>query len=282
MNASIKEIEACYRDHHDQLYRAAYRITGSREDAEDALQEAYLLACQAFPAFRGQSAVSTWFYRITVNSAYKFIRQRRGFPVSEMAFAAGISEAEFFERLPGIETVEDTVVTENIREACLQMFLECMPRKQRIAFVLNVLMALPGNQVAEIMGITVGAVKTNVYRARQHMMNTMEGRCALIKAGNPCQCGRWAAYAVANGKAVHFDSPHPVRNANLDYKTLALSELKALDKIKALYNAAPNGCTGDEFMNRMRDLIAEGNLHLLQPEKTMKPCDLSASNRSRQ
>lgn len=282
MAVRIEELEACYKNYHDRLYRAAYRITGNHEDAEDALQEAYLLAYQAFPAFRGQSAVSTWFYRITVNSAHKFIRQRKGFPVSAMARSAGISEAAFFERLADHEDVEDTVVTENIRETCLQMFLECMPRKQRIAFVLNVLMELPGNEVAEIMEITTGAVKTNVYRARQHMLNTMEGRCALIKAGNPCRCALWAAYTVKNGKDVLFSNSTPVRNSNLDYKTLALSELNFLEKVMALYNASPGGCTGDEFIERMRILIVEGDLHLLQPQKSKKPCDRSPLDDSKQ
>lgn len=263
MEAMPLEFEACYRDYHDRLYRVAYRITGSREDAEDALQDAYLNAYRGLSGFRGQSAAGTWLYRITVNSAFKYIKRRKSFPVSEMARLAGISESAFFERLADYETVEDTVLTENLRETCLQMFLECMPRKQRIAFVLNVLLQLPGGQVAEIMGITLGAVKTNVYRARQHMVDNMAGRCSLIKAGNPCSCGLWAAYALETGKDRYFTGGAVVRNPNLDYKTLVLSEMNLLGKMMALYDAAPQGCSGQEFIEKMRQLIAKGNLQLL-------------------
>lgn len=263
MEAMAVEFEACYRDYYARLYRVANRIAGNREDAEDALQDAYLSAYRALPSFRGQSAASTWLYRITVNSALKYIKHRRGFPVSTMAREAGISEAAFFERLADHETVEDTVLTENLRETCLQMFLECMPRKQRIAFVLNVLMQLPGNEVAEIMGITRGAVKTNVYRARQHMVDNMEGRCSLIKAGNPCNCGLWTAYALETGKDKHFTHGSPVRNPRLDYKTLMLSEMNFLGKMTALYDAAPEGCSSQEFIQRMRQLISTGTMQLL-------------------
>lgn len=263
MEAMALEFEACYRDYYDRLYRVAYRIAGNREDAEDALQDAYLNAYRALPSFRGQSTPSTWLYRITVNSALKHIKQRRGFPVSEMARMAGISEAAFFERLADHETVEDTVLTENLRETCLQMFLECMPRKQRIAFVLNVLLQLPGSQVAEIMGITRGAVKTNVYRARQHMVDNMEGRCSLIKAGNPCSCGLWAAYALETGKDRYFTEGAPVRNPQLDYKTLVFSEMSFLGKMMALYDAAPEGCSSQVFIEKMRQLISKGDLLLL-------------------
>lgn len=263
MEATALEFEICYKDYYDRLYRVAYRIAGNREDAEDALQDAYLNAYRGLSSFRGQSTAGTWLYRITVNSALKYIKRRRSFPVSEMARLAGISEAAFFEQLADNETVEDTVLTENLREICLQMFLECMPRKQRVAFVLKVLLQLPGDQVADIMGITPGAVKTNVYRARQHMVNNMEGRCSLIKAGNPCSCGLWAAYALKTDKDRYFHHGSPVRNPQLDYKTLFKSEMNFLAKLTALYDATPDGCSSMEFIDRMQHMIAGGNLKLL-------------------
>lgn len=264
MENTALDFEACYRSYYDRLYRVAYRIAGNREDAEDALQDAYVSAFRSAKDFRGQSAPGTWLYRITVNSALKYIKRRRAFPISDMARVAGISEAEFFERLGDRETVEDTVLTENLRETCLQMFLECMPRQQRVAFVLKVLMQLPGSEVAAIMGISPGAVKTNVYRARQLMVENLEGRCSLVKKGNPCNCGLWAAYARETGKASFFEGPALGRNPRLDYRQLFRSELGFLGKLMALYDVQPQGTSEDAFLERMKTLMAEGKLTLLK------------------
>lgn len=253
-----------YRDYHDQLFKVAYRIAGNREDAEDALQEAYLNAMASFDSFRGESTVSTWLYRITVNAALKFVKRRREFPVSAMARAAGISDELFFERLKSFDSVEDTVLTDNIRENCLQMFIECMPRQQRVAYVLKELLGLSCKEVAAIMGISVQGVKTNVYRARQHMVNNLEGRCALIKKGNPCQCGLWTAYALKTGKESQFPQEPVACAKQRDYRELCFSELNTLGKIRALYSSEPKGEPSDAFLARMRTLSESGELTLLK------------------
>lgn len=264
MENAVMDFDTCYRTYYDRLYRVAYRIAGNREDAEDALQDAYVSAYRSRDSFRGDSALGTWLYRITVNSTLRYIRKRKSFPISQMAHAAGLTDEAFFESLKSRESVEDTVLTENLREACLQMFIECMPRQQRIAFVLKVLMQLPGREVADIMGISPGAVKTNVYRARQLMVAHMAGRCSLVRRGNPCSCGHWAAYTLETGKSVYFNGPAMGRNPALDYKQLFLSELGFMGKLKALYDVQPEGTPCDAFISKMKLLMAEERLVLLK------------------
>lgn len=253
-----------YKTYHDQLYRVAYRIAGNREDAEDALQEAYLCAMTGYEGFRGESAISTWLYRITVNCTLKFVKRRREFPVSGMARAAGISDEVFFERLKSFDSVEDSVLTDNIRENCLQMFIECMPRQQRVAYVLKELLGLSCKEVASIMEISVAGVKTNVYRARQHMINNLEGRCSLIKKGNPCNCGLWAAYALQTGKKDQFPPTPVTTGRQRDYRDQCFSELNTLGKIMALYQTEPVGESSEAFLARMKALTQAGELTLLK------------------
>ena len=81
----------------------------------------------------------------------------------------------------------------------MKLFLNCMLKKQRIAFTFRVLMDLSIGDIASIMDISESAVKINIYRARQHMKNNMEGRCSLIDPKNSCSCSLWAKYIQKEG-----------------------------------------------------------------------------------
>ena len=80
----------------DRVYGIALRVTGSEADAEDAMQEAFLAIFRGLGGFRGESAFSTWVYRIAVNAALQ-VRRRR--PPSEAAAVLQIGEAALKSRL---------------------------------------------------------------------------------------------------------------------------------------------------------------------------------------
>ncbi len=255
--------EEAYKGYFEKLYRVAFRITGNKEDAEDALQEAYINAFKGFTGFSGKSSLSTWLYRITVNSSLRFIKKRNSFPVARFAADAGLSEAGFFESLKAVEQVEDAVLAADIRESCLQMFIECMPKKQRITFVLKVLMQLSVSEVASIMDISESAVKTNVYRARQLMKEHLEGKCSLIRPDNPCNCKLWTSYAIKYGRRAYIPSLKPVNELGLDYRSIFESELSFLSKLVQLYDNQPQYMSGEAFIIRMKELMAKGSVKLL-------------------
>jgi len=177
-----------YKNHYDKLYKLAYRLMGNTEDAEDILQEAFLNAYGAYPKFQNKSEVSTWLYRIVVNCAYKNMKILKRLPVYDIAPRFNMTKDEFFEKLKSYESVENEVMVNCMREQCLQLFLKCIPSKHRTAFVLEVLLMLPCTDVSKIMDISVGAVKTNVYRARLRMKENMEDKCSYINPDSPCKC----------------------------------------------------------------------------------------------
>jgi RNA polymerase sigma factor (sigma-70 family) len=258
MNA---ELDSLYEKHYDKLFAVAYRLTGSREDAEDVIQEAFLNAYKACRDFRGDSRPSTWLYRIVVNCSYRYIKQQKRLPVVDIAARMNITQGEFFELIKTEESVEDEILTNDMRETCLQMFLKCMPKKQKIAFVLKVLLKLTTEDVAAIMGISEGAVKTNVYRARLSMRDNMMDKCSYIKPDNPCQCKNWVAYAIKNNK---MDLIPKVKLENTpDYEDIFYSEIGFLSKVVMLYNSIPERQSYGEFIKNMKAMIADHSLKLL-------------------
>ncbi|HYF74954.1 MAG TPA: RNA polymerase sigma factor [Candidatus Nitrosocosmicus sp.] len=255
------DLNSLYEQHYDKLFTVAYRLTGSREDAEDVVQEAFLNACKAFHTFQGNSSLSTWLYRIVVNCSYRYMKKLKKLPVVDISARLNVSEKVFFEMIKSEESVEDIVMTNDMRETCLQLFLKCMPQKQKIAFVLKVLLGLTTEEVAAIMDISEGAVKTNVYRARLVMKDNIEDKCSYINPNNPCNCKNWVAYAIRNNKMSMI--PKARMENTVNYEDIYRSEIDFLSKVVMLYGNSPERRPYGEFIDRMKGIISNHSLVLL-------------------
>lgn len=256
MHVSLPEFEEIYKSNFDKLLKVAYRITGTIHDAEDVLQEAYINAFKSISQFNQESSISTWLYKITLNCSLKYIKKRKAFPVSYLAKEQGITENEFFDRLKSIDNVEDEVLYNDMRESCLQMFIECLPKKQRICFLLKVIMGLPVSEVSKILDISESAVKTNVYRARVMIKIHMEGKCSLINPKAPCQCALWVNYAVKNGKKNSIPEINSSKRPLNELSKNISNEINFLNKVVILYDSNINSPTYSEFISAMRKIIS--------------------------
>lgn len=255
------DFNGIYEENYDKLFSVAYRLTGRREDAEDVIQETFINAYKAYDQFKNKSSLSTWLYKIAVNCSYRYIKKQRKLPVYDISAKLEITPNEFFERIKAYESVEDVVLTNNMRQECLHLFLKCIPKKQRIAFVLKVLLGLSIAEVAEIMETTQGAVKTNVYRARLSMKENMEDKCSYLDPNNPCQCKNWVAYAIKNNTMDLI--PKVVSAENTDYQRIYDTEIDFLSKVVMLYNDYPERQSYGEFTRNIKNIISDKNLKIL-------------------
>lgn len=250
-----------YEAQYDKLFSVAYRLTGRKEDAEDVIQEAFMNAYKSYKDFRGESQISTWLYKIVVNCSYNYIKKQKKLPVVDISANLNMNQNEFFEMISSYEPVEDVVLTNDMRESCLQLFLKCIPKKQKIAFVLKVLLDLSAQEVASIMDISVGAVKTSVYRARLSMKENMEGKCSYINPVNPCNCKNWVAYAIKNNR---MDQIQKVKlQKTINYDEIYTSEMDFLSKVVMLYNNYPERQPYKEFVLKIKDMISSNSLQIL-------------------
>jgi RNA polymerase sigma-70 factor, ECF subfamily len=152
--------------HRDRLWEVALRTLADREEAADALQEALLSAHRAAARFRGDAAVTTWLHRIVVNACLDRMRRRRAHPTVPLpdgnradpydpAAAGGVEPAA-----PAVD--HDTVLV--VREALAQL-----PDDQRTAIVLVDLQGFPVAEVAEILQVAEGTVKSRCSRGRARL-----------------------------------------------------------------------------------------------------------------
>ena len=135
------------------IYRLCYRYVNDHQDANDMAQEVFVKAYRALGRFRGDSSFSTWLYRIAVNTCLNFRASRRP-PAVELPDALP-------DRAPGaLESLERDERSRLVREAVSRL-----PEKQRATLILKVYHELTHEEVATILGSSVGTVKANVFHA---------------------------------------------------------------------------------------------------------------------
>jgi RNA polymerase sigma-70 factor, ECF subfamily len=139
--------------HRDRVYAVTLRLTRNPADAEDALQDTFLRAYRSLSGFGRRSKVSTWLYRIAVNSSYDVMERRRP--------AASFGD----DGVPEPASPLDPYAQEAERRA-LEDALRRLPAEFREAVVLCDVAGLGAGEAAEVLGLPSGTVKSRVFRAR--------------------------------------------------------------------------------------------------------------------
>lgn len=187
-----------YRDNYVNVYRLALGLTHNPNDAEDITQEAFIRAFRSYHTFREESSFFTWIYRITVNVANDYMRQRKKLPVYEIAEKLGCSVEDLADPHPAYGP-ETKLMLNEVMRVCMAAFTECLPVSQRKVFLLTVGLGLPNKLVAEILDCSVGSVKSMLHRAKNRLIGFMESRCQHIKKSNPCCCEQWVKRGISQG-----------------------------------------------------------------------------------
>jgi RNA polymerase sigma-70 factor, ECF subfamily len=148
--------DAVMRNHQDRVFSVCLRILGDREKALDATQDTFLTVFRKAGQFQGRSAVGTWIYRITVNTCYDQLRRAQRRPS---------------ESLPDHLDPSDPAAEEAMESAALRPEIEValaqLPGDFRNAVVLSDLEGMSLPEVAEILGVPIGTVKSRVFRGRR-------------------------------------------------------------------------------------------------------------------
>jgi RNA polymerase sigma-70 factor (ECF subfamily) len=151
-----RALEKLMRAHNRTLYRTARAILRDDAEAEDAVQEAYLRAYKALGSFRGESKLSTWLLRITVNEA--LMRRRRN-----ARDAPADVESEFLES--GEAGPESEAQRSELRRL-LEARIDALPGSYRAVFMLRGVEELSVEETATALGIPEATVRTRYFRAR--------------------------------------------------------------------------------------------------------------------
>jgi RNA polymerase sigma-70 factor (ECF subfamily) len=152
--------DAVMRVHQDRVFSVCFRILGDREKALDATQDTFLTVFRKAGQFQGRSAVGTWIYRIAVNTCYDQLRRSQRRPSESLPDHVDLSDPS------AEEAIESAAVRPEIELALAQL-----PADFRNAVILSDLEGLSLPEIAEILGVPVGTVKSRVFRGRRLLAN---------------------------------------------------------------------------------------------------------------
>lgn len=160
---AFNELAARYQE---KLHRMAYRMLGSHHDAMDAVQEILLRLLRSLPSFRGEAKFSTWLYRLASNTIIDYRRRLyRREPDLPL---------EFDLQIEGPNTDPDSMCEAAFKEYLIDQGLKQLPEAQRLLVVLRDREGLANQEVADILGIDIGTLKSRLHRARGALRRILE------------------------------------------------------------------------------------------------------------
>jgi len=168
-----------------KVLKLVQRYVRDQAEAEDVVQDAFIKAYRALPAFRGDSAFYTWLYRIAINTAKNALVSAGRRPLSFDFDAQEGAGAELRSRLKDTDTPERLLLTDEIRST-VNKAIAGLPEDLRTAIVLRELEGLSYEDIARTMDCPVGTVRSRIFRAREaidrHLQGVFEG--GLGRAGD--------------------------------------------------------------------------------------------------
>ncbi|NED95478.1 RNA polymerase sigma factor SigM [Phytoactinopolyspora alkaliphila] len=165
--------------HQDRLWAVALRTLGNQDDAADALQDALINAFRRAGSFRSESAVTTWLHRIVVNACLDRVRHSAARPADPVAFDGTESPALRSSLGSGNDPAENTALRLDVEAA-----LATLPDEQRVPLVLVDIEGYRVAEVAEMLDLPVGTVKSRCARGRARLLPLLSDADSSRVEGN--------------------------------------------------------------------------------------------------
>ena len=161
-NGERDAIDALLRIHYDAVHAVCHRMLLSRESADDAVQNALISIVRGLPRFDGSSNLSTWIYRIATNAAIDEIRRVRKRPFSADPAVLSATESATPESDTTAEVADRLDQSSEVARA-----LSLVPHDFRVALVLRYVADLDYAEIAEILGVPLGTVRSRLARGKE-------------------------------------------------------------------------------------------------------------------
>ena len=181
------------------VFNLTHRMLWNRDAALDCTQDTLLRMVIRLQSFEGNSAFSTWLYRIAVNEVLMWKRKSRA--------ELGINNFECYgrciEEMPPTDlpeaTPERAALIEEARIGCTMGMLLCLTRKQRVTYVLGEIFGLSDTVCAEVLELSPATFRKRLSRSRKQLHDFLEGHCSLVNPDNPCRCAHKTAEFIRLG-----------------------------------------------------------------------------------
>lgn len=166
--------EALYQQHATRLYNLATRMAGRHADADDLLQDIFLLAYRKIGSYRGDSTLGTWLYRLAMNHCLDVLRSRQ----TRMG-----QHTDSIDEPDAMPVVAPAPALGDLSPLDLERAIERLPSQCRAAFLLHDVEGFGHVEVGAILGVSEGTSKSQVHKARLRIRQYLSGGSAAPPRG---------------------------------------------------------------------------------------------------
>lgn len=171
----VQAFEELMQSHESRIYAIALRMMGNREDAQDCAQEAMVRIYRAMGSFKGQSALATWIYRITMNTCLDELRRRKARKVTSLD--------SLVDNGWSLTDTGDTPEEHGLRvekQNALNQAIQSLPDDMRAAIILRDVKGYSYDEIASILDANVGTIKSRISRGREKLREILSKQSELF------------------------------------------------------------------------------------------------------
>ena len=175
--------ESLYEQYAQRIFHLAYRMTFNQQVAEDLTQDIFIKIYHKLPAFRGESHVYTWIYRIAVNHILNYLKKekrQRWYHLFEMRLGEALKTGD--EVLLDIPDPAPSPAARLESQELLQLVRKeilTLPPKYRMPFILHRYEKMNHKEIANLLGLSISAVETRIHRATKQLVSNLEKKLKM-------------------------------------------------------------------------------------------------------
>ncbi len=207
----------------DMVFHLSLRMLGTFADAEDAAQDILLKVITHLSSFRGDSAFTTWVFRIAVNHLKNYKKHMFAqYPLSFEYYGEDIENGKLKDVPDLTQNVEKDILAEELKMACTNVMLQCLDTESRCIFILGTMFKIDSRIAGEILEMTPEAYRQRLSRIRKKMADFLEQYCGEYGSGK-CRCINRVNYAIQN---------HRINPLQLDYTAAGERSVQTMAEVK--------------------------------------------------
>ncbi len=218
-----KALETLVAGVQDIVFNLSLRMLGTFADAEDATQDILLKMITHLSSFRGDSAFTTWVFRIAVNHLKDYKKHMFArFPLSFEYYGDDIENGKL-EDVPDLtQNVDKELLAEELKMSCTNVMLQCLDAESRCIFILGTMFQIDSRIAGDILQMSPQAYRQRLCRTRKKMADFLKQYCGEYGCGR-CKCKDRVNYAI---------QCHRINPLQTDYMTAREIPLKTLIDVK--------------------------------------------------
>ncbi|MDE7017619.1 MAG: RNA polymerase sigma factor [Lachnospiraceae bacterium] len=218
-----KSLEELIVSVQDIVFNLSLRMLGTFADAEDATQDILLKMITHLSSFRGESAFTTWVFRIALNHLKNY--QKHMFakhPLNFTFYGEDIENGNIRDVPDLTQNVEKQILAEELKMSCTNVMLQCLDTESRCIFILGTMFHLDSHIAGELLDMTPEAYRQKLSRIRKKMADFLSAYCGEYGSGK-CHCADRVNYAIQN---------HRIHPMQLDYMTAVEIPVQTMVDVK--------------------------------------------------